>query len=125
MERADVTTGLATIYSYPEEPEEIISSDQTYLHPYRKLWAAVLLQAIKDLTAGNTNSVPVNNQRKRICGSTQFWLNSDNDGVGSFNYICLVMGMDSVKTRDRMLELNQRMKRKRIMSALSAFSEWH
>ena len=103
-------------YSYPEEPDEIISSDQVYLHPYRKLWAAVLLQAIKDLTAGTINSDIVNNHRRRIAGSTQYWLKADSDGVGSFIYICNVMGMDADKTRSKIMELDQRAKNKRIMT---------
>jgi hypothetical protein len=49
----------------------------------RRLWVAVLEQAIDDLERGYV-----------YAGRAQAWFESDNEGVGSFLWICRMLNID-------------------------------
>ncbi len=57
----------------------------------RKLWAAVLEQAIKDARDETSKTLRV----ERADGQTaQHWFHSENDGIGSFLWICEMLDLE-------------------------------
>jgi hypothetical protein len=57
----------------------------------RRLWAAVLEQAIKD--ARDETSKPLRFERPDG-QSAQHWFGSENDGIGSFLWICEMLDLE-------------------------------
>jgi len=86
------------------EPNEIRDGD---IAAYRKLWAAVLLQAIRDWEAvervehrGESDTrygqFPVKHLRT--------WFKSDAIHPGSFAWVCMAVGMNPERVRGKIFE---------------------
>ena len=61
----------------------------------KKLWAAVLIQAVEDrLHPKFTESY---HSGKRYVDAAQQWFERSEDGIGSFNWICFVLDLDPEK----------------------------
>ena len=57
--------------------------------PYKKLWAAVLLQAARDLYDEN----------KAVKSSAFYWFKNDRRGINAFLDICELLGLNAVEIR--------------------------
>jgi len=67
----------------------------------RRLWAAVLIQAVRDVGGyGRFDSEP---QRRRIQYFARLWFASDNRDVGSFLWICDELELEPSWIRRRMV----------------------
>ena len=67
----------------------------------KRLWTAVLIQAIKDL-AGFT-LVDSEHDRERLKRFARLWFASDNHDLGSFLWICDELGLSPSWLRRRMM----------------------
>ena len=83
---------------------------------YRSLWAAVMGNAILDIQKNNKYKLFLAKRKKPITriqaqkitelknnsDSAKFWFKHDkNIGVGSYRWVCSVLGLDPQKTLDR------------------------
>lgn len=79
------------------------------ISPERELLAAVLARAKADLNLRYTEISSGNTDEWRILSAQQirtgaaFWINSDNPRPFGFVWTCEHLGLDPVKTRDKML----------------------
>lgn len=70
---------------------------------YRRLWSAVLLQAVRDLSAtirqddAPTVNMPFSGDRLHR------WFASEQVTPGSFEWICMVLDMDAGSIRNKLL----------------------
>ncbi len=53
---------------------------------YRRLWAAVLEQAVKDARGGRTYHI--------ITEEARAWFRSKKEGMGSFIWVCRILDLD-------------------------------
>jgi hypothetical protein len=60
---------------------------------YRRLWAAVLEQAVKDARGGRTYHI--------ITEEAQAWFHSKKEGVGSFIWVCRILDLDPSYVREK------------------------
>jgi hypothetical protein len=67
----------------------------------RRLWTAVLAQAIHDLIGIDTGSQDC--KRSRLRRITRLWFESDNSEAGSFCWICDQLEIDASWLRHRLL----------------------
>ena len=58
---------------------------------YRRLWAAVLEQAVKDARGGRTYHI--------ITEEARAWFRSKNENVGSFIWVCRILDLDPCYVR--------------------------
>jgi hypothetical protein len=64
----------------------------------KNLWGSVLTQAIEDLTLKkNPSKVAIMNRDSAID-----WFNSENDGVGSFKWVCIVLDFNKDKIKNEL-----------------------
>ena len=63
--------------------------------PETRLWAAALRQAVDDLDYPDTRL------------DAKLWLESDDDGVGSFAFVCAVLDTDPARLRKRILQIDK------------------
>lgn len=64
---------------------------------FKPLWANVLLQACNDIKDSN----------ELLSDSTEFWLNSDNAGIGSLIWICTILELDISAVKKKLLEMKK------------------
>jgi hypothetical protein len=63
--------------------------------PYRALWAAVLFQAVVDLSGKSKTNTPSGRRKAEILKNDAWrWLNSDSEEVGSARWICSNFDLD-------------------------------
>jgi hypothetical protein len=67
----------------------------------RRLWTAVLAQAIHDLIGIDTGSQDC--KRSRLRRITRLWFESENTEAGSFRWICDQLEIDASWLRHRLL----------------------
>ena len=80
----------------------------------RRLWAAVLEQAIDDLGRGYV-----------YAGQAQAWFQSQNEGVGSFLWVCRMLNIDPDYAREGVsrkstVTLLSRMERSRAVDGIES-----
>lgn len=70
--------------------------------PCRQIWAAVLNQAVDDLSgAGTDRAGPCHkNARAIISTRARRWFAAANRGIGSFVWICHILDLDPDRTRN-------------------------
>lgn len=78
--------------------EEITEPD---FIPYRRLWVAVVAQAMKDLAEEGPGNA---RERERARDEARRWFHAERDGVGSFIWVCLVLDVDPGKMRTAVLK---------------------
>jgi len=69
----------------------------------RRLWASVLIQAIRDLAGYIV--VPNKRDRARVQYHARVWFTSNNRNVGSFLWICDELGVEPSWIRRKMFAL--------------------
>lgn len=90
---------------------QTLRSDHTYrspeatqgLHPLRRLWACVLLQALSDVAAklkDDTGDNPACTRAHRAKRDARRWFASSERGVGSLWWICLQLDLSADRVRD-------------------------
>ena len=83
-----------------------LHSKSSVWNKYQILWAAVLLQAIKDLRHKGFN--------KKNClywrGKAKYWLSSRKGGEQSFVWVCNVLDIDPDRTRRAIFKNNKTIK---------------
>lgn len=74
---------------------------------HRQLWAAVLLQAIEDIVAGQDAPAGA---RRDLAIQARLWVASDEDAIGCFIFVCGVLDLDPglmrTRIRDRAETMN-------------------
>jgi|GEM_PF-5989221 len=60
--------------------------------PYLRLWRAVLVQAVRDLRTRKTGTIPK---------GTYAWFTSADQDLGSYLWICWVLGIDPACLREQ------------------------
>jgi hypothetical protein len=79
--------------------------DNSTLSPYRLLWAHVLKEAIltykKKPVAGQKSGGKTS--KKNASDAARFWFTLDDDGIGSFRWICWHLGLDPTAIKERIL----------------------
>lgn len=83
---------------------------ETQTTPEKRLWAAVLLRAIRDYVKGKDGACRVVNPTDADTSPKQFkeadeWLGSDAYGEGTFIWACEVLDLPVDKTRKAILAL--------------------
>lgn len=75
------------------------------LTPEQQLWMAVLTEAVDDLGAGPNldSSNDIARRRAQINQEARSWFLSDRSDVGSFRFVCDVLGLDAVYFRKKAL----------------------
>ena len=75
---------------------------------YKKLWAAVLAQAIEDLSIGEynlKNGKGLSDAHQLIRNDAKVWINSKNDCFNSFIGVCDILEICPMKTRAKINSL--------------------
>jgi len=82
--------------------------------PEQRLWAAVLYQAINDVTHVKTLSCDRKRRQRNNWGvcvrcagrhQARWWFRSSRNGLGSFPTVCEILGLDEKKIRGQLKEL--------------------
>ena len=79
------------------------TASDVHLETEEHLWYQVLIYALRDLAK---------HKRK---AKARFWFNSPHKTVGSFLWVCKIIGLQAEEIRDT---INSRMKRKLLLTAL-------
>jgi hypothetical protein len=72
----------------------------------RKLWAMVMIRAIKDML-GTDRAASVKYQTLMQSSSLR-WIKSDAYYIGSFMYVCEALGIDQPSTRKQLLHIKEK-----------------
>ena len=85
--------------SWHSKPQLSASAPTSAMSGERRLWSAVLGQAIEDLT--DTRTPP------GFLNLTRIWFASDNHGPASFLWICDQLEFDAPMIRRRLIDMTQ------------------
>ena len=76
-----------------------------HARPEHALWQAVLAQAVEDLHGGPLLNRKKARQRAQTMAEARTWIADRSwTGVGSFRWVCEVLGLDAVAVRAALVE---------------------
>jgi hypothetical protein len=86
--------------------DPVVTDQNSPIPGERRLWAAVLAQAVYDLTGINTFTN--RSYHTRIRYFARLWIDSDSRDAGSFRWVCDQLDLDPGWLRRRLLEIADR-----------------
>lgn len=75
----------------------------------RSLWAMVMMRAIKDLRGSDFQVKQTHHNI--ISSSAMWWVKHNGYYIGSFMYVCEVLGIDPKSTREKLIKITERKRR--------------
>lgn len=74
---------------------------------FRQLWALVMQRAIDDLLLQKKIRTDAGHQSKHSNSASRWIFGYDNKAINSFENVCLILDLDPVRMRKKIIELMQ------------------